>query len=390
VALGTDTKEPDESGDNTVAHGLPINNTPTPKAIYSVKLNALKTGENIKARGELQVSRCNDPDTYNGSGNNPPTGSPGGRGDLNSPCEDIPNPPRNGWGGYMYNPEVGLRLVLATQPGATQGVDLSNGWQKETCSQNKHHCALTVTGNLSGTSVPTATGNTTYYINLLAKADANGSNPGPDDVVELESECRTMSLWQGYGPFEDYSDCDSYPTDNQVASKGKLSVIRLAATHGTDTSYPLANPTNVPSLEVGAGKKVLRALKLPTGLTPGSVIDVNATLKSEMAGGAQNRALLRSVLVLSDDNTATSPSGSFDHYLSADNGFNCEPNGQTCTSEKVGAVKIPSGIQPTTQLYVNYVATAIFTPQPGDHVQNQSLDMSAIVRDPSNLGPSTP
>jgi hypothetical protein len=202
-----------------VKTGVPIAQTThaLQKVVYTVP-TSLDLPPSVSAMGEVIMSRCNSADGEAGGGE-----PGGGAGDLNSPCESIPE--------YTYDPEVGAKLVLAESPNATSGRELT-GWTEVVCSRQRHHCPLALQADL--TELPAD-----KHLNLVVTANSQGAPVAPTDVVELEADCEGG----------DYASCQPI-VDPRQTTKGKLDLVRSVKQPPPPerTETPLAETIPVPTV----------------------------------------------------------------------------------------------------------------------------------------------
>jgi hypothetical protein len=315
VALGTQVVEPWQY----VHDGIPVSAVQhnAPRVVYSVQVNVPAPGEYMLVRGEVLMSKCNEPDTLAGGGQ--------GQGDTGSPCEPLPdNQP------YGYDPDVHAKIVVGPTPTSTAG----GSWTTRTCTKERHHCPLAL-------SEPIGVGPGTHYVNLVVSAD--DPQRRPDDVVELEADCA--------GAARPYDDCHPAGGFTELfdGSHGKLDVVRFGA--GRTANMPAVtdasrNVTSLPDSQTTADPKRV-VYSVPVSLGAGDLIDVDAELRTAPAGPTGN-PLVSAAVIIADSPTATTG-----EHVTAWNGANCNnPNSNPCTNRKFGV-----GLSWVQQVrYVNVVA----------------------------------
>lgn len=138
------------------------------RVVYSVAVPYLQSGEQLRVRGEAEVSIC------------------------------IPNDPCGVGNFFGYAPKIRVRLVLATTPSATRGAVLAE--EVDRCAPRNRHCPLSATGDHDITADDAPRGR---HVNLVV--GATWSKAGPNDRIDVRSGGGRLG--------------------------GQLSLIRLAARH---------------------------------------------------------------------------------------------------------------------------------------------------------------
>ncbi|CAN5812349.1 hypothetical protein BH09MYX1_BH09MYX1_46960 [soil metagenome] len=286
-----------------------------PKVIYSVRVKDLGPKEELRLRGEVTLSRCNDKDVAGLSGDAKTT-----------PCASS-DMRRNA---YDYAPRFSATFVLASSANDASGMQLG-GWHDTVCSEEEHHCALVLPA-LAAKNLPTKDA----YVNLVVSADADGHGAHSWDVMEVEQGHGALAVTRMAPGAQSHAITEETKTPLVNGSMG----IDQTPDEGDDTK----------------GRHVLYRARVD-GLEPGDVVDASAKLQAVLGGGFTCDPLITSEVFISADKDAKEPSGASDAWLGAKNGHNCSDHSASgCTYEKSVAVRLGGQAAPT--MYVIWVATA--------------------------------
>jgi hypothetical protein len=364
--------------------------------VTGLPVGTLDSGEALRIRTVAAMSRCNDADVNNNAGG----------GEINSPCErlqgtsyqvDASNP-----GGY--NPYIAARTFLATSDGATVGHNFDT-WQTEHCTQEKHHCQIVFTTDITRDDLSHISGLGNYlFINMKVAAWSQDASKVtttdglPRDRVELEADCLG----------DDFGNCPPYHDRlEDLSGANQLSVIRLGPDRGDQDDWTSSktntnrlpgrlnvstedcnrsdrhNPPNkcyVPPTPPDTTGTFLQdcTATLNTNCTPhpislvstqldglhaNDVIDVpeaSITVQDWLGDTYNFNHLVEGrILLTSDGPDAWHVMRSGDRYLSPKGGENCNDGSPSCPQTvvtKVGAATVPSG-HPT--MWVNYIGDAV-------------------------------
>lgn len=259
------------------------------------KLPRLRKGDKLKLSSEVQVT-------------------------LNCPekMERCIGPP------YRYDPELAVRLVLARSADSKRGLQVG-GTKRATCQQRhprEHHCVVVITNaglkvRKPGRLPCPADG---CFVNLVM--DASNPKADPDDVLIVGGNKPDGSI----------------PQD-----RGRINAVLL---HPGNGHYPRPRRTTgrvTPELPLDLKRHVVYSQKL-RNLEAGQQLAVAAEVVTERAGLPYS-VRTSSQLILAGSRTETEP-GPFARRLggkgeiSEANGFNCTADRDTCTTRKVGVLRV--------------------------------------------------
>lgn len=300
------------------------------------RLPRLRRGDRLKVSSEVQVTlNCNEP------------------------MKRCIGPP------YHYDPEVAVRLVLARSAGAKRGKRLS-ATKRAVCRQQhprEHHCVLVFTDaglrvNKPG-RLPCPPDR--CFVNLVISA----SNPraGKRDVLIVGGNKPDGSI----------------PQD-----RGRINAVLLHPGNG-DYPAPRRSSSRVtPELPLDLERHVVYSQKL-RNLEAGQQLAVEAEAVTDRSGLPYS-VRTSSELILAERRTATEP-GSLARRLGGDgeiseaNGFNCTADRETCTTRKVGVLRIArSSPRPVFVNLVMVVGPKRLEADPGDRYEVRRGGGLAVTR----------
>lgn len=295
------------------------------RVVMSLRLPALRTGDRLRLSSELQVT-LNCPE----------------------PMRRCIGPP------YRYDPEVAARLVLSRSAGSKHGRQVGPA-KRASCRQRhprEHHCVLVITG--TGLRVGDTRGlgcqPNRCFVNLVV--DASNPRAGREDVLIVGGNKPDGSI----------------PQD-----RGRVNAVLLRP---GDASYPRPRRTRsrvTSQLPLDLKRHVVYSQKL-RGLEAGEQLAVSAEVVTDRAKLPYS-VRTSSQLILAGSRTETEP-GPFARRLGGKgeideaNGFNCTADRDTCTTRKVGVLRISrSARRPAFVNLVMIVGPKRLEAEPGDRYE---------------------
>lgn len=255
---------------------------------------------------------------------------------------------------YRYDPEVAVRLVLTRSAGSKRGMQIGPA-KRATCQQRhprEHHCVLVITG--AGLRVrdprrlPCPADR--CFVNLVI--DANNPKAGRDDVLIVGGNKPDGSI----------------PQD-----RGRINAVLL---HPADARYPKPRRSSArvdADLPLDLKRHVVYSQRL-RDLEAGQQLAVAAEVVTDRSHLPYS-VRTSSQLILAGSRTETEP-GRFARRLggkgeiSEANGFNCTADRDTCTTRKVGVLRISrSARRPAFVNLVMIVGPKRLEAEPGDRYE---------------------
>lgn len=225
---------------------------------------------------------------------------------------------------YRYDPEVAARLVLARAPGSTHGRAVS-ATRRITCQQHRpraHHCVLVITDG--GLRIPDPRRlpcpAERCFVNLVV--DAHSPHAGTSDVLIVGGNKPDGSI----------------PQD-----RGRVNAILL---HPGRARYPRPRRTRgrvEADLPLDLKRHVVYSQRL-RHLAAGEQLAVEAEAVTERAGLPYS-VRTSSQLILAEGRNEVRPGPLARHLggggeIGEANGFNCTRDRETCTTRKVGVLRV--------------------------------------------------
>lgn len=225
---------------------------------------------------------------------------------------------------YLYDPEVSIKLVLAKSAGSTQGMRLGAP-ERAVCRQRRpreHHCVLVVQdGGLrldAPRKLPCQLNR--CFVNLVASAYS--PKAGKRDILIVGG---------------------NKPDGRIPQDRGRVNAVVF---HPAKGSYPRPRRSRARvrnELPLDLKRRVVYSQRL-TRLEAGEQLEVEAEVVTKRAGLPYS-VRTSSQLILAGDRREVRP-GPFARRLGGrgeigeSNGFNCTRNERTCTTRKVGVLRI--------------------------------------------------
>jgi hypothetical protein len=260
---------------------------------------------------------------------------------------------------YRYDPEIDVRLVLARSAGSRRGLAVSAA-KRETCQQHRpreHHCVVTITaGGLrvgDPRRLPCRPGH--CFVNLVA--DAHSPHAGGRDVLIVGGNKPDGSI----------------PQD-----RGRINAILF---HPAKARYPRPRLTRdrvEPELPLDLKRQVVYSQRL-RGLRRGDQLAAEAKVVTKRAGLPYS-VRTSSQLILAEGRHDVRPGplarrAGGGGELGEANGFNCTRDRETCTTRKVGVLRMGRDAEVRGHprpLFVNVVMVVgpkRFEADPGDRYE---------------------
>ena len=238
---------------------------------------------------------------------------------------------------YHYDPEVAVRLVLARSAGSERGLQVGRT-KRADCRQRhprEHHCVLVITGAGLRVDDPRKLPcpPDRCFVNLVI--DASNPKAGTDDVLIVGGNKPDGSI----------------PQD-----RGRINAVLL---HPGNARYPRPRHTRTrvtPELPLDLKRHVVYSQRL-RNLEAGQQLAVEAEVVTDR-NHLRYSVRTSSQLILADSRTGTEP-GRLSKRLggkgeiSEANGFNCTADRDTCTTRKVGVLRLARDAP--RRVYVNLV-----------------------------------
>lgn len=268
---------------------------------------------------------------------------------------------------YHYDPEVAVRLVLARSADSKRGLPVS-ATKRAQCQQRhprEHHCVLVFTGaglrvrNPRRLPCPPDR----CFVNLVI--DASNPSAGKRDVLIVGGNKPDGSI----------------PQD-----RGRINAVLL---HPGNGDYPRPRRTRsrvTPELPLDLKRHVVYSQRL-RDLEAGQQLAVEAEAVTDRSGLPYS-VRTSSELILAERRTATEP-GPLARRLggggeiSESNGFNCTADRDTCTTRKVGVLRVSrSAPRPLFVNLVMVVGPKRLEADPGDRYEVRRRGGLAVTRYP--------
>lgn len=260
---------------------------------------------------------------------------------------------------YKYDPEIGLRLLLTSSADATTGLELAPPRQV-LCRQRRpreHHCVITMT-------------------------DAGVRIEDPDDLPCPLDGCFVNLVVDAHNPQAGGKDVlivgGNKPDGSIPQDRGRINAIVF---HPAGADYPPPRRTRRrvrTELPLDLKRRVVYSQRL-RGLEVGDQLAVEAQAVTKRAGLPYS-VRTSSQLILGSSRDEVRP-GPFTRRLGGggeigeSNGFNCTRDKETCTSRKVGVLRISHSarlhgrFRPVFVNLVLIVGPKRFEAKPGDRYE---------------------
>jgi hypothetical protein len=295
-------------------HGSSRNRGDVSRSLYAVRVDDLARGERLRLRGQVMLSFCGRKDILGLSGNAATT-----------PCTSraMRRHP------YHYAPRIHAAFVISDRREGGGGRRISD-WFQMTCTERKHHCALSIPEVQIDDLAPRARG----FVKLVVAANAPDGQVRDGHVMEVE---------RGRGGL--------YVTrELPHLTRGELhtqSAPRNGRWMGIDQTEDEGDDTLV--------RRVIFRVKL-RDLEPGDVVSVDGRMRAEIRmrdGGCD--PLINTEVILTR-RRSRQPHGGPDTRIAARNGTNCTDHSGSCVYEASGAARVGSDAPST--MYASFVAYA--------------------------------
>lgn len=229
---------------------------------------------------------------------------------------------------YRYDPRVAVRLILARSADSKRGLQIGRT-KKQECQQHRpreHHCVVVITDaglkvKKTKRQLPCPPGD--CFVNLVI--DASNPDAGKRDILIVGGNKPNGAI----------------PQD-----RGRINAVLLHPGNGKFPKPQKSRDRVTPELPLDLKRHVVYSQKL-RNLKAGQQLAVDAEVVTKRAGLPYS-VRTSSQLILAGSRTENEP-GPFARRLGGKgeigeaNGFNCTRDRETCTTRKVGVLRVSHG-----------------------------------------------